>query len=158
MDVYNVHGFIKLMFLFSGCIWQMNCCVCVFSGFRKEDDMEKCRVITNGVVFEVHVGHFNVHESFGDEAVIFDSSSTPVLTDDLGVTVNSLHNGVNYCVVAIFYYNLSFINLLLVKVYFWPIMFSNVVSLAPYLKNWQMQSPIFSSFFNISRFVQFWLS
>jgi len=66
----------------------------------------------------VPYSRFKVHESFSDEAVLLDSSSTLVLTDEWGVTLNSLHHGVNYYVVAIFSYNISLISLLLVKVCF----------------------------------------
>lgn len=80
----------------------MNCCVCL-SGFGKEDGTTKCRVVTNGAVFEVHAGSINVRELFGDEAVLFDSFGTPVLTDEWGVPLNSLHHGTNYFLVCNFF-------------------------------------------------------
>ncbi|KEH30946.1 wuschel homeobox protein [Medicago truncatula] len=65
-------------------------------GFGEEDGMKKCRVFTTNEVIEVNAGPFNVRESFGNRAVLFDSFSTPVLTDEWGVTLNSLYHGADY--------------------------------------------------------------
>nr|ABN09121.1 Homeodomain-related [Medicago truncatula] len=65
-------------------------------GFGVEDEAEKCMVITKDAAFKVDAGPFNVRASFGDRAVLFDSSGTPVLTDEWGVTLDSLHHGAEY--------------------------------------------------------------
>nr|XP_004505393.1 WUSCHEL-related homeobox 9-like isoform X2 [Cicer arietinum] len=63
---------------------------------EEADGRAKCTVIINDVVFEVDVGPFNVREAFGDGAVLFDSTGHPILTDDWGVTLHSLHHGASY--------------------------------------------------------------
>lgn len=65
--------------------------------------MKKCRVFTTNEVIEVNAGPFNVRESFGNRAVLFDSFSTPVLTDEWGVTLNSLYHGADYYLVCNFF-------------------------------------------------------
>lgn len=82
--------------------------VCL-SGFGVEDEAEKCTLITKDAAFKVDVGPFNVRASFGDRAVLFDSSGTPVLTDEWGVTLDSLHHGAEYYLVRIFPYNMCFV-------------------------------------------------
>ncbi|MED6111364.1 hypothetical protein PIB30_051712 [Stylosanthes scabra] len=56
----------------------------------------KCTVYINEVAFEVGVGHFNVREAFGDEAVLIEYSGHAVLTDDWGVTLHPLQHGASY--------------------------------------------------------------
>lgn len=74
-----------------------------FSGFSEDNVTAKCRVITIDGAFEVNVGPFNVRKFFGDGAVLLDSSGVPVLTDEWGVTLNSLHHGVDYFLVCNFF-------------------------------------------------------
>ncbi|XP_027348338.1 WUSCHEL-related homeobox 9 [Abrus precatorius] len=56
----------------------------------------KCTVFINDIAFEVEVGPFNVRQAFGEEAVLIHSSGQPVLTDDWGVTLQSLQHGAYY--------------------------------------------------------------
>ena len=80
------------------------------SGFGVEDGAEKCTVFTNkDTIFKVDVRPFNIRASFGDGAVLLDSSGTPVLTDEWGVTLDSLHHGATYFLVCIFPYNMCFV-------------------------------------------------
>lgn len=53
----------------------------------------------NGVAFEVAAGPFNVREAFGDDAVLIHATGQPVLTNQWGVTVQSLHHGASYYLV-----------------------------------------------------------
>ncbi|KAL5772319.1 hypothetical protein ACOSP7_011921 [Xanthoceras sorbifolium] len=53
-------------------------------------------VFINDVAFEVDVGPFNVREAFGEDAVLINSSGQPVLTNEWGVTLQSLHHGAFY--------------------------------------------------------------
>ncbi|KAK9267265.1 hypothetical protein L1049_009687 [Liquidambar formosana] len=53
-------------------------------------------VFINDVAFEVAVGPFNVREAFGDDAVLVHSSGQPLLTNEWGVTVQSLQHGAFY--------------------------------------------------------------
>ncbi|KAL6991131.1 hypothetical protein U1Q18_009250 [Sarracenia purpurea var. burkii] len=50
-------------------------------------------VFINDVAFEVYVGPFNVREAFGDDAVLIHSSGHPVVTNEWGITVQSLQHG-----------------------------------------------------------------
>ncbi|KAI8525581.1 hypothetical protein RHMOL_Rhmol13G0241700 [Rhododendron molle] len=59
----------------------------------------KSTVFINDVAFEVAVGPFNVREAFGDDAVLVHSSGHPVLTNEWGVTLQSLHHGGFYYLV-----------------------------------------------------------
>ncbi|XP_004295604.1 PREDICTED: WUSCHEL-related homeobox 9-like [Fragaria vesca subsp. vesca] len=56
-------------------------------------------VFINDVAFEVAEGPFNVREAFGDDAVLIHSSGHPVLTNEWGVTLHSLHHGAFYYLV-----------------------------------------------------------
>ncbi|PRQ29055.1 putative transcription factor Homobox-WOX family [Rosa chinensis] len=56
----------------------------------------KSMVFINDVAFEVAAGPFNVREAFGDDAVLIHSSGHPVLTNEWGVTLHSLHHGAFY--------------------------------------------------------------
>ncbi|XP_050367288.1 WUSCHEL-related homeobox 9-like [Argentina anserina] len=56
----------------------------------------KSVVFINDVAFEVAAGPFNVREAFGDDAVLIHSSGHPVLTNEWGVTLHSLHHGAFY--------------------------------------------------------------
>jgi len=78
-------------------------------GFGVEDGVEKCTVYTKDTEFKVDVGPFNIRASFGDRAILLDSSGTPVLTDEWGVTLDSLHHGAAYYVVCIFTYTICFV-------------------------------------------------
>ncbi|XAR66525.1 hypothetical protein NMG60_11012796 [Bertholletia excelsa] len=53
-------------------------------------------VFINDVAFEVASGPFNVREAFGDDAVLIHSSSHPVVTNEWGVTLQSLQHGGSY--------------------------------------------------------------
>ncbi|KAJ0082421.1 hypothetical protein Patl1_10619 [Pistacia atlantica] len=56
-------------------------------------------VFINDVAFEVAMGPFNVREAFGEDAVLLNSSGQPVLTNEWGVTLQSLHHGAFYYLV-----------------------------------------------------------
>ncbi|GLT29532.1 hypothetical protein SLA2020_043920 [Shorea laevis] len=56
-------------------------------------------VFINDVAFEVAAGPFNIREAFGDDAVLINSSGQPVLTNEWGVTVQSLEHGAFYYLV-----------------------------------------------------------
>lgn len=67
----------------------------------------KSTVFINDVAFEVAGGPLNVREAFGDEAVLVHSSGQPVLTNEWGVTLQSLQHGAFYylvCTLTIFFY------------------------------------------------------
>lgn len=59
----------------------------------------RCTVFINDVAFEVGVGPFNVREAFGDDVALIDGSGQPVVTDEWGVTLQSLHHGAYYYLV-----------------------------------------------------------
>ncbi|KAE8700527.1 hypothetical protein F3Y22_tig00110556pilonHSYRG00242 [Hibiscus syriacus] len=50
-------------------------------------------VFINDVAFEVTVGPFNVRGAFGDDAILINSSGQPVLTNEWGLTLQSLQHG-----------------------------------------------------------------
>ncbi|XP_010260387.1 PREDICTED: WUSCHEL-related homeobox 9-like [Nelumbo nucifera] len=56
----------------------------------------KSTVFINDVAFEVAVGPLNVREAFGDDAILVNSSGQPVLTNEWGVTLQSLQHGAFY--------------------------------------------------------------
>ncbi|XP_047324075.1 WUSCHEL-related homeobox 9-like [Impatiens glandulifera] len=58
--------------------------------------MVRYTVFINDVAFEVALAPLNVREAFGDDAVLFNSSGQPVLTDDWGVTLQPLQHGCLY--------------------------------------------------------------
>ena len=58
-------------------------------------------VFINDVAFEVNVGPFNVREAFGDDFILIHSSGHPVLTNDWGVTLQSLQHGASYYLVPL---------------------------------------------------------
>ncbi|KAK9150304.1 hypothetical protein Syun_008613 [Stephania yunnanensis] len=62
-------------------------------------DAPRLTVFINDVAFEVSVGPFNVREAFGDDALLIHSSGQPVLTNDWGVTLQSLQPGASYYLV-----------------------------------------------------------
>ncbi|KAK9223886.1 hypothetical protein WN944_012335 [Citrus x changshan-huyou] len=59
-------------------------------------------VFINDVAFEVVAGPFNVREAFGEDAVLINSSGQPVLTNEWGVTLQSLNHGAFYYLVRTF--------------------------------------------------------
>ncbi|KAG6638731.1 WUSCHEL-related homeobox 8-like isoform X1 [Carya illinoinensis] len=59
----------------------------------------KSTVFINEVAFEVAMGPFNVREAFGDDAVLIHSSGQPVITNEWGVTLQSLLDGAFYYLV-----------------------------------------------------------
>ncbi|GAU45705.1 hypothetical protein TSUD_86810 [Trifolium subterraneum] len=63
-----------------------------------EDFTEKCIVSINNHIFKVNVGPFNICQIFGDEAVLVDSSGQTILTDECGITLESLQHGASYYV------------------------------------------------------------
>ncbi|RQO88971.1 hypothetical protein POPTR_004G051600v4 [Populus trichocarpa] len=56
-------------------------------------------VFINDVAFEVTMGPFNVREAFGDDVLLIQSSGQPVLTNECGVTLQSLQHGAFYYLV-----------------------------------------------------------
>ncbi|CAN0853224.1 WUSCHEL-related homeobox 9 [Linum grandiflorum] len=56
-------------------------------------------VFINDLPFEVGTGPFNVREAFGDDMLLVHSSGQPVLTDDWGITLQSLNHGGFYYLV-----------------------------------------------------------
>ncbi|KAI3697894.1 hypothetical protein L6452_30997 [Arctium lappa] len=67
----------------------------------------KSTVFINGVAFEVAAGPFNVREAFGDDAVLINSYGQPVLTNEWGVTLQSLQHGAVYYLVRSFSFDHS---------------------------------------------------
>ncbi|XP_045821845.1 WUSCHEL-related homeobox 8-like [Trifolium pratense] len=61
--------------------------------------MAKCTVSINNYIIDVDVGPFNIRQIFGDEAILVDSSGQLVLTDEWGVTLESLQHGGSYFLV-----------------------------------------------------------
>ncbi|XP_043699650.1 WUSCHEL-related homeobox 9-like [Telopea speciosissima] len=59
----------------------------------------KSTVFIDDVAFEVTGGPVNVRETFGDDAVLIHSSGRPVLTNEWGVTLQSLQHGAFYYLV-----------------------------------------------------------
>ena len=59
----------------------------------------KSTVFINDVAFEVTAGPFNVREVFGDDAVLIHASGQPVLTNEWGITLQSLQHGAFYYLV-----------------------------------------------------------
>ncbi|XP_042503229.1 WUSCHEL-related homeobox 9 [Macadamia integrifolia] len=59
----------------------------------------KSTVFIDDVAFEVTGGPVNVRETFGDDAVLIHSSGQPVLTNEWGVTLQSLQHGAFYYLV-----------------------------------------------------------
>ncbi|CAN1283869.1 WUSCHEL-related homeobox 9 [Linum perenne] len=66
---------------------------------ESEAVVTKTTVFINDVPFEVGTGPFNVREAFGDDMLLVHSSGQPVLTDDWGITLHSLHHGAFYYLV-----------------------------------------------------------
>ncbi|KAL8260241.1 hypothetical protein R6Q59_028194 [Mikania micrantha] len=64
----------------------------------------KSTVFINDVAFEVAVGPFNVWEWFGDDAMLIHSYGQPVVTNEWGVTLQSLQHGAFYYLVRSFSY------------------------------------------------------
>ncbi|PWA82140.1 homeodomain-like protein [Artemisia annua] len=65
----------------------------------------KSVVFINDVPFELGVGPFNVKEVFGSDAVLFDSTGQNVVTNEWGVTTQSLQHGAFYYLVRSFGYD-----------------------------------------------------
>jgi hypothetical protein len=96
--------------------------MCLSGIGEAEDFTEKCIVSINNHIFKVNVGPFNICQIFGDEAVLVDSSGQTILTDECGITLESLQHGASYYLVCIFSYNLCFVN------YFFPYKTCRVLS------------------------------
>ncbi|KAL6542823.1 hypothetical protein OROHE_010343 [Orobanche hederae] len=62
----------------------------------------KTTVFINDVCFEVAMRPLNVRETFGDDAVLFQSSGQPVLTNEWGLTQQPLQNGAFYYLLRAF--------------------------------------------------------
>ncbi|GMI82328.1 STIMPY, WUSCHEL-RELATED HOMEOBOX 9, WUSCHEL related homeobox 9A, homeobox-3 [Hibiscus trionum] len=62
-------------------------------------NLGRSTVFINDVAFEVTVGSFNVREAFGDDAILINSSGQPVLTNEWGLTLQSLQHGGFYYLV-----------------------------------------------------------
>ncbi|XP_057738258.1 WUSCHEL-related homeobox 9-like [Arachis stenosperma] len=61
------------------------------------DGSEKITVFINDVAFEVAAGPFNVREAFGEDAVLIHAiTGQPLLTNQWGLTLHSLHHGASY--------------------------------------------------------------
>ncbi|GFY91912.1 homeobox-3 [Actinidia rufa] len=56
-------------------------------------ESQKSTVFINDVAFEVGVGPFNVREAFGDDAMLVHCTGQPVVTNEWGVTLQSLQHG-----------------------------------------------------------------
>ncbi|KAM1033143.1 hypothetical protein TB2_036169 [Malus domestica] len=69
------------------------------AGAMAPGGVAKSTVFINDVAFEVGAGPFNVREAFGDDAVLIHSSGQPVLTNEWGLTLHSLHHGGFYYLV-----------------------------------------------------------
>lgn len=65
----------------------------------------KCIVFINDVPFEMAVGPFNVKEAFGGDAVLIDSSGQTVVTNEWGITHQSLQHGGFYYLIRSFTYD-----------------------------------------------------
>ncbi|KAB5534073.1 hypothetical protein DKX38_017159 [Salix brachista] len=59
-------------------------------------------VFINDVAFEVAMGPFNVREAFGDDILLIHSSGQPVLTNEWGITLESLQHGALYYLVPLY--------------------------------------------------------
>jgi hypothetical protein len=70
----------------------------------------KCTVSIDDQIIEVDSGPFNIRQIFGDEAILVDSSGQLVLTDEWGVTLDSLQHGASYFLVCILSYSNYFVN------------------------------------------------
>lgn len=66
--------------------------MCIGAG----EEVRKSTVFINEVAIEVASGPFNVKEAFGDDAVLIHSSGQPVVTNEWGVTLQSLQHGAFY--------------------------------------------------------------
>lgn len=73
----------------------------------EEPSNGKSTVFINDVAFEVASGPFNVREAFGDDAVLIHSYGQPVVTNEWGVTLQSLQHGAFYYLVRSFSYDQS---------------------------------------------------
>ncbi|KAI3734905.1 hypothetical protein L6452_14385 [Arctium lappa] len=73
----------------------------------EELGLGKSTVFINDVAFEVADGPFNVREAFGDDAVLINSYGQPVLTNEWGVTLQSLQHGAVYYLVRSFSFDHS---------------------------------------------------
>nr|TKS02809.1 WOX9b [Populus alba] len=62
---------------------------------------ERSTVFINDVAFEVAMGPFNVREAFGDNILLIHSSGQPVLTNEWGITLESLQHGALYYLVPL---------------------------------------------------------
>ncbi|KAJ0735049.1 putative transcription factor homeobox-WOX family [Helianthus annuus] len=81
--------------------------ICDIQGVVEPMPAGKSTVFINDVAFEVAVGPFNVREAFGDDAVLIHSYGQPVVTNEWGVTLQSLQHGAFYYLVRSFSYGQS---------------------------------------------------
>ncbi|CAK7350489.1 unnamed protein product [Dovyalis caffra] len=65
-------------------------------GLGESGGPTRSTVFINDVAFEVAMGPFNVREAFGDDVLLIHSSGQPVLTNEWGVTLQSLQHGAFY--------------------------------------------------------------
>ena len=56
------------------------------------------QVLINGRPWDVPIGLLDVRNSFGENAVIFDSNGCPIPTNSLGITLAPLQAGASYAV------------------------------------------------------------
>ncbi|KAF8032145.1 hypothetical protein BT93_D1157 [Corymbia citriodora subsp. variegata] len=65
-------------------------------GVPEASNEAKSTVFINDVAFQVATGPFNVREAFGDDAVLINASGQLVLTNEWGLTLQSLQHGASY--------------------------------------------------------------
>ncbi|KAK3433047.1 hypothetical protein EUGRSUZ_D00577 [Eucalyptus grandis] len=70
-------------------------------GVPEASNEAKSTVFINDVAFQVASGPFNVREAFGDDAVLINASGQLVLTNEWGLTLQSLQHGASYYLVTI---------------------------------------------------------
>ncbi|XP_056175691.1 WUSCHEL-related homeobox 9 isoform X2 [Syzygium oleosum] len=65
-------------------------------GVPEASNEAKSTVFINDVAFQVASGPFNVQDAFGDDAVLINASGELVLTNEWGLTLQSLQHGASY--------------------------------------------------------------
>jgi hypothetical protein len=73
--------------------------ILLLAGLGQSSGTTMLTVFINDVAFEVTMGPFNVREAFGDDVLLIQSSGQPVLTNECGVTLQSLQHGAFYYLV-----------------------------------------------------------
>ncbi|XVF27566.1 hypothetical protein REPUB_Repub14bG0119400 [Reevesia pubescens] len=101
LDGERVHGLFSLEIDY--CVG-VTICDSLLAGVGESDAVgpggaARSTVFINDVAFEVAMGPFNVREAFGDDAILINSVGQPVLTNDRGLTLQSLQHGGFYYLV-----------------------------------------------------------